>query len=131
MQNMRVGGPAKGKFSLRDSLVKWRRDCPTCGKVLKSTYKMLHHVKTLHQEIREYRCKLCDRWFKTNNNLLEHIGTKHMGLTAKEYRSHPETPKHTRNGEYKRLAKNHEAFEYIPKKTLLEIAKEIKAQSLT
>ena len=130
-QAKRGNGPAMGIFSLQNSLVGWRKDCPTCGKVFKGTDKMLIHVKSFHQEIREYRCKLCDKWFTTGANLLEHIATKHLGLTAKEFRKQSEGTKNGKKQEHREAIKNHEAFEYIPQKSLLEIAKEIQAASLT
>ena len=87
------------------------------------------HVKVLHQEIREYKCKLCDKWFTLCGNLQEHIATKHMGLTAKEFRNHPDKTRYKKYQEHRQMVKNHEAFEYIPSKTLLEIAKELNVES--
>ena len=72
------------------------------------TTKQKYHIKTVHQKLRQYRCKVCNIFFSQGPNLAEHIGVKHMGYkSAKEWRS-PE------NKYARQACSNHEAYEFIP-----------------
>ena len=70
----------------------------------------MQHIKVVHLNIREYKCRICDTKFSNKPNLLEHIGIKHMGYKdGKEWRK-PE------NVEARKSAAFHEAFEHCPDK---------------
>jgi len=85
--------------------------CETCGTRFLNKHHLDRHVKTVHQNIKQYRCKLCNLYFSIKSNLLEHIGTKHMGFKSGKAWRLPA------NKQVRAEAAGHKAYEFLPLET--------------
>ena len=49
--------------------------CTTCGKKLSNAYTLKNHILHVHEDVRLYKCALCDRAFKQKAHLADHEAT--------------------------------------------------------
>ena len=92
--------------------------CDKCGHRFRCKAHLDLHVQTVHEKVRQYRCKICNVFFSQDPNLKEHIGVKHMGYkSAKEWRS-PE------NKPTRQTVTKHEAYEFLTLEEAQKLASE-------
>lgn len=58
---------------------KKRFPCPKCGNILTDRTKLLRHIKTVHENVKDWQCSLCEKRFSSKSNLEVHMGSKHGG----------------------------------------------------
>ena len=74
--------------------------CQECGQSFSSKFKMERHIKTIHQDIKDFACEYCRKELTSSYGLKAHIETIHMGIKHKcphcenEYSSQQSMRKH-------------------------------------
>ena len=58
-------------------IVKVNPRCDLCGKVLSSERRLKDHMATVHQGLKKFNCRFCDKKFSSNSNKLVHEGSVH------------------------------------------------------
>ena len=43
--------------------------CPKCGNVLTDRTKLLRHLKTIHENVKDWKCAHCEKRFSNKSNL--------------------------------------------------------------
>ena len=54
--------------------------CDICGTILKNSYHIERHKKTVHFKIKDFKCDHCDRTFSLKNELENHIQSIHIKI---------------------------------------------------
>ena len=57
--------------------------CQECGQSFSSKYKMERHIKTIHQDIKDFTCEYCRKELTSSHGLKAHIESIHMGIKHK------------------------------------------------
>ena len=73
--------------------------CQECGQSFSSKHKMERHIKTIHQDIKDFPCDYCTKEFTSSHGLKGHIETIHMGIKLKcpDCENEYSTPKALKN----------------------------------
>lgn len=58
--------------------------CSHCEKVFRDGYNLARHIKTVHEQIREFSCEICQKEFAASKNLQYHILNAHTELHVQE-----------------------------------------------
>ena len=53
--------------------------CEICGKLFEMNGSLKHHIKTVHEGIREHECKICGKAFGKKAALRIHDENVHLG----------------------------------------------------
>ena len=48
---------------------KKRFPCPKCGSILTDRTKLLRHIKTIHENVKDWKCGYCEKTFSSKSNL--------------------------------------------------------------
>ena len=56
---------------------KEKSKCSQCGKSYAAKYKLFLHIKREHEGLQPYNCKICNKGFINRSEAAIHIGTKH------------------------------------------------------
>ena len=54
-----------------------RLKCPECQKEISSKSNLRTHIKSVHEQSRDYICNYCDKTFKTSSSLQAHTERFH------------------------------------------------------
>ena len=57
--------------------------CQECGQSFSSKFKMERHIKTIHQDIKDFTCEYCRKELTSSHGLKAHIDSIHMGIKHK------------------------------------------------
>ena len=57
--------------------MKVKPGCDVCGKVLSSERRLKDHLATVHQGLKKFACRFCDKKFSSNSNRVVHEGSVH------------------------------------------------------
>jgi len=81
-----------------------------CGRAFRQRYNLTRHIKTVHENQREFHCEYCEASFKLKSHMLTHVKLIHLkeklfacpvcdrkfGTVANMQRHHQETHEHVR-----------------------------------
>ena len=57
--------------------------CQECGQSFSSKNKMERHIKTIHEDIKDFTCEYCRKELTSSHGLKSHIESIHMGIKHK------------------------------------------------
>lgn len=55
-------------------------DCETCGVKFKKRANLLNHIKTVHEKLKRFTCKHCNREFRYRTTYHQHLTKKHSDV---------------------------------------------------
>ena len=55
-----------------------QKECNICQKTFNTSTKCLRHIRTVHNETRNHKCKFCEKSFKIKDHLIAHINRNHL-----------------------------------------------------